>query len=248
MATNSSLSFRRRAALSFAVAPLLFAACGGSSLGPAGGANTASWCDFVVESDVLNDISLTSSGVEAEIEQLEAFVKRLPGEAPGEIKDAAKKLAEGTQLLVDAVRDADFKVLDADLGFQQDTEREAELDEASDKLDVFTQRECGRSFSGDDVADASDDSSDDVSGDVVPAADDDDTDDTGDFNPAGGTIREQMVAQLSSIGLTEAEATCIADNLDFTDPAAASGDVAAMLGFFEQCGIDLARLADLGGG
>ena len=110
---------------------------------------------------------------------------------------------------------------------------DAELDAASDKLDAYTQTNCGRSFSGDDT----DTTTSDETG-----------DDSGDFNPGDGTIREQLVAQFVSIGLANEEAECIADNLDFNNPAVQSGDIGAMLGVFEECGIGVDRLSELGGG
>ena len=73
-------------------------------------------------------------------------------------------------------------------------------------------------------------------------------DDFVDFNLGDGTIREQLVAQFVSIGMANEEAECIADNLNFGDPAVQSGDIGAMLGVFEECGIGLDRLAELGGG
>ena len=54
-------------------------------------------------------------------------MQRLPDEAPYEIKEPAKKLAEGTQMLVDAIKAADYNVFDADLGFMQDVTLEADL-------------------------------------------------------------------------------------------------------------------------
>ena len=223
-----------------AVVPLLFAACGGSS---SDGSTADAWCDFADEADVVDEIlsslGADSSDLEAGITQMELFVQRLPDEAPDEIKEPAKKLAEGTQMLVDAIKAADYNVFDADLGFMQDVTLEADLDAASEKLDVYTETNCGRSFSSGDDTDTGDGAV-DTSGDAV--------DDSGDFNPGDGTIREQLVAQFVSIGLANEEAECIADKLDFNDPAVQSGDIAAMLGVFEECGIGLDRLAELGGG
>jgi hypothetical protein len=58
-------------------------------------------------------------------------------------------------------------------------------------------------------------------------------------------LRDQLIAQFESIGLTNEESSCIAANLDFSDPAVQSGDVAAMLDVFEECGISLDRLVEL---
>lgn len=243
MITSMSRQYKLMEAL--AVVPLVFAACGGSS---SDGSTADSWCDFADEADVVDEIlsslGADSSDVEAGITQMELFVQRLPDEAPDKIKEPAKKLSEGMQMLVDAIKAADYNVFDADLGFMQDSTLEADLDVASERLDAYTETNCGRSFSrGDDTdtdAGVAGDGSVDASGDAV--------DDFVDFNLGDGTIREQLVTQFVSIGLANEEAECIADKLDFNDPAAQSGDIAAMLGVFEDCGISLDRLAELGGG
>ena len=151
MITSMSRQHKLMAAL--AVVPLVFAACGGSS---SDGSTADSWCDFADEADVVDEIlsslGADSSDVEAGITQMELFVQRLPDEAPDEIKEPAKKFSEGTQMLVDAIRAADYNVFDADLGFMQDSTLEADLDVASEKLDAYTETNCGRSFSrGDDT-------------------------------------------------------------------------------------------------
>ena len=212
------------------------ASCGGDD---SSGATAESWCDFADESDVVDDVFDTLGDDPAQIEpglkRVEGFVQRLEDEAPSEIAADAKVLADGTQMLIDAFADADYQLLDADLSFMSDSELEAQLDEAGDNIDAYTERECGRPF-GDDS------NSDDAEADAEGEADDTDT-----FDPANGTLREQLIVQFESIGLNNDEATCIADNLDFSDPAVQSGDIGAMLGVFEDCGIGLDRLAELGG-
>ncbi len=212
------------------------ASCGGDD---SSGATAESWCDFADESDVVDDVFDTLGDDPAQIEpglkRVEGFVQRLEDEAPSEIAADAKVLADGTQMLIDAFADADYQLLDADLSFMSDSELEAQLDEAGDNIDAYTERECGRPF-GDDS------NSDDAEADAEGEADDTDT-----FDPANGTLREQLIVQFESIGLSNSEATCIADNLDFSDPAVQSGDIGAMLGVFEDCGIGLDRLAELGG-
>ena len=51
----------------------------------------------------------------------------------------------------------------------------------------------------------------------------------------------------TQLGLTDAEAQCLADNVDPTDSAVLEGDQAAILALFEACDIPLERLAELGG-
>jgi hypothetical protein len=230
---------RTRLVFAGAAALLTLAACGTSDGDTSAG---GSWCDFVDESDVVDDIleslGTGSEGLEDGLNQVEKFTERLADEAPSEIADDAKVVAENTQRLVDALRDADFEVLDADLSFLGDAEVQARLDTATDGLEEYTEAECGRTFSAD--------------GETVPdeaPADGESGDDSGDadFDPASGTIREQIVGQLETLGLTSVESECIANNLDFSDPAIQSGDFQAMLGVFEICDIGLERLAEIGG-
>ena len=227
-------SARSRLAAGAAAIALVASACGGDS---SGGGTAASWCDFVTESDVVDEI-FDSLGVdpaetESGLKRVEEFVKRLPNEAPPEIAEDATTIADGAQLLIDAFASADFDIADADLSFMSDSELEANLDAAGERIDVYTQSECGRPFGEDDSAGSDPDPSEDGGSDS-------------DFDPADGTLRDQLIAQFESIGLTNEESSCIAANLDFSDPAVQSGDVAAMLDVFGECGIGLDRLAELG--
>jgi len=221
-----------------AVVALLVAGCGGGSEGDSsagGGATTDSWCDFAEGADVLDAFdSLIGSPdeIESSLKAVGEFVKQAPSEAPAEIVDEVGVLAEGTQMLIDAFADADYEILDADLSFLGDGDLEDRLDTAGTKVDEYTERECGRPFGGDSDSDGT-------------GTNETDSDD---FDPADGSLRDQLVTQFESIGLDSDEAACIADSLDFGDPAVQSGDVAAMLDVFEECGISLQRLAELGGG
>ena len=227
-------SARSRLAVGAAAIALIASACGGDS---SGGGTAASWCDFVTEFDVVDEI-FDSLGVdpaetESGLKRVEELVKRLPNEAPPEISEDATTFADGAQQLIDAFASADFDIADADLSFMTDSELAANLDAAGERIDVYTQNECGRPFGEDDAAGSDSDPSEDGGSDS-------------DFDPADGTLRDQLIAQFESIGLTNEESSCIAANLDFSDPAVQSGDVAAMIDVFGECGIGLDRLAELG--
>ena len=236
MAIGRHTSARSGLALSVASVALVVSACGGDKNS---GATAESWCKFVAESDVVDEIfdSLGVDPVETELglKKVEEFLKRLPKEAPPEIAEDAKTIADGTQQLIDAFASASFEIADADLSFLADSELESNRDAAADRIDAYSQNECGRSFGSDDSAS----SDNDLSEDEVSLSD---------FDPASGTLRDQLIAQFESIGLTKEESSCIAANLDFSDPAVQSGDVAAMLDVFETCGISLDRLVELGSG
>ena len=235
MIIRRRVSVRSRLVAGCASVALVASACGGDS---SGGGTAESWCDFVTESDVVDVIfdSLGTDPAETEsgLKQVEAFVKRLPNEAPPEIVDEAKVIADGTQMLIDALAAADYSIADADLSFMADSDLETGLEDAGESLDVYTEANCGRPFGATDSSNGDADAADDA--------------DDGDFDPANGTLRDQLIAQFESIGLTNDESSCIAANLDFSDPAVQSGDIAAMLDVFEECGIGLDRLAELGNG
>lgn len=241
MITRRSVSVRSRLIGAAAAIAFVASACGSDGNG---GGTAESWCDFVVESDavdaIFDTLGVDPAETEAGLETVEGFVQRLPDEAPPEISDDAQVIADGTQMLVDAFRTADFQIADVDLSFMADPELEESLDVAGENIDVYTEKECGRPF-GQTGTDTSE------SGASDPDAGDD-ADGSDDFDPANGTLRDQLVAQFESIGLTKDESTCIAANLDFADPAVQSGDIAAMLDVFEECGIGLDRLAELGAG
>lgn len=235
-----------------------FAACsndGGSSVNEVGGSaisgdgegSAAAWCDIVPGSDAINDIFDTitddPADVAASLGRVEEYLGQMSQAAPAEIADDVRVLTESTQQLIDAFAAADFNVLDVDLSFLEDSATEARMNDANTAIDTYTERECGRPFGDEDTAGADPDSTD--AGDLGDLADL--AEDSGVFDPSAGTIRDQLIAQFESIGLTTEEAECIADNLDFSDPAVQSGDIAAVLGLFETCDIDMGRLAELGG-
>jgi hypothetical protein len=65
------------------------------------------------------------------------------------------------------------------------------------------------------------------------------------FDP-DSPLRQQFLAYLVTCGFTEPEAACLFDHLDFTDPAVAGGEPDAMAPAFEECRIDVERLAEIG--
>lgn len=239
MITRRTVSVRSRLTAGAAVIALAASACGGDN---SGGGTAEGWCDFLQKSDevdkILDALGSDPGAVETGLREVESIAKELKEVAPSEIADDAKVVADGALTLVDAFADANFNIVDVDLAILSDTELEAERDASGDALDAFSQRECGRSF-GQDDAGSDDDANTDESG---------DSEGSGDFDPSNGTLRDQLISQFESIGLTQEESSCIAGNLDFADPAVQSGDIGAMLSVFEECEIGLDRLAQLGGG
>ena len=182
------------------------------------------WCQVARDIKERNDAITEQQTLDAE--QLEQaygdFVDALDevrDSAPEEIREDVRVAADASQEFFDALADVDFNILDLDpQGMEEIT---SDLEAAGERIDEYNERVCGIPNDEDDTA----------------------TDDT--TFDAEGTIREQIVEQLVSTGLSEEEAQCVVDNLDFSDPDIAEGDVGAMLDIFEECGVDL---SDIGGG
>ena len=120
----------------------------------------------------------------------------------------------------------------------------------------------------DDVTDGATATADeaDDSGDVTDApATSDEADDSGDVADTGvtfdidavaddggtvtdvGLIRDELVRQLILAGMTDDQATCMADNLDMEEVAAnGANDLTMFIDLFETCGIDVSKLTPPG--
>lgn len=228
---------RRTTAIRFTssvVALAAFAAACGDDNGSGG--SVEAWCDLMDEANegdaIFEGIAAASPAeVEEGMNRIEEILPMVSSAAPDEIKDDVDFFVDYTEQLVSALEDANYSLIDVDLSFIGDDQQR--LDEVNANIDAFSERECGQPFgSADDDADTGDTG---------------DTGDDGDFDPAAGTIREQLVQQFVAIGLTPDEANCLADNADFSDEAVLAGDEAAVLALFEACNIPLERLAELGG-
>jgi hypothetical protein len=139
--------------------------------------------------------------------------------------------------------------------------------DVTDDAAVTTDESNGDADSGDDDA-AGDDSgasASDVNDEatLVDDSGDDTSDDTSDADTtadtvAGGsgddsgsddvTLREQTIAQLVGVGLTDVQATCIVDNVGDLEEFARTGesDPTAFLALVEPCEIDLTLLTPPG--
>jgi hypothetical protein len=72
------------------------------------------------------------------------------------------------------------------------------------------------------------------------------TDDGGTVTDVG-LIRDELVRQLILAGMTEDQATCMADNLDMEEVAAnGANDLTMFINLFETCGIDASKLTPPG--
>ncbi len=179
------------------------------------------WCVAARELDLItNDIESALSQPEAATaffgEVLPKYDAALTV-APAEIATQVAVAVDGFHQLDEAFAVADYDILDADLSVLND----ASVAGANDTIDHYGEQVCGI------AAGSSDQSS------------------SADFDPSAGTITEQLVALLMQLGLTDVQATCFADNGDFTDPNLGA-DLDAMADLFELCGVDPTELTGPG--
>lgn len=184
----------------------------------------ADWCAIAVDVDQLSDQSdlvdyTDPAAVEAYLGELVPALESAAAEAPGEIADAVATSADIAGRLRDALADADYDMLVADLSLID--ELDAERDAAQDAIRSFNAEQCGLEF--DDDPDEPDD----------------------DFSFSDGSLRDQFIGQLVASGFTLPEAACIFDEMDFSDSSSLD-DPDALLPIFEYCGIDLDRLEEIG--
>jgi len=184
------------------------------------------WCDLARDIEERNDALDEAQTLEREQlrEAYDDFVSALDDvrdDAPDEIREDVEVAADAAREFFDALDDVDFNILDLDLESLEEVT--TDLEAASDRIQEYNERVCG-----------------------IPADDEDTSTADTVFDPGEGTIREQIVEQFVDSGFTEEEAECLADNIDFNDPAFAEGDIEAMMELFETCGLDMERLAELG--
>ncbi|MCO4833632.1 MAG: hypothetical protein KC481_08230 [Acidimicrobiaceae bacterium] len=149
---------------------------------------------------------------------------------PNEIADDLDQTIEGFGALVTALEDVNWTFIDLDLGIIEELGGAMEV--ATYNIEAYNFTECGIGLDP---------------GLPPVIAEDGTTEGSDDLPEFEGTIRDQAVLGLVEAGFTEAEANCLFENLDFTDPAVLE-DVTALLEVFTDCGISLDRLAQLGGG
>lgn len=211
------------------IAPL--AACGGDDAGGdgagSGGVSAADWCSaagLVNEAeDALDDALFDPEQLEVRIGEYRAAIAVAGGLAPDEVRADVVLLADGVDLLDELLSAADYNLLDVD--FSGIAALDDELDAAAERVQAYNQRECGFDAPG-------------------AAGDDDDSS----FDPAAGSVRDQLAREFVAGGFTEAEARCVADNIDIADFAddPDDGGIDAVIAVFELCEIPLSRLIELG--
>jgi hypothetical protein len=199
------------------------------------------WCDLARELDadesVLDDLDFTDpESLEDAFRQVVDTIENAADEAPDEIRDDVNLIADGFNDLVDELERVDFNFLDVDSSVLDNPELEA----ASDRIADYNERVCG--IETDDLDGVGDLEDVDDLDDTVDSIVDDVEDETGGTIPSEGTIRDQMVAQFTAMGMTEEQANCLVDNIDFQELGSEDADPMEFLELFETCDVDITEL------
>lgn len=186
----------------------------------------ADWCAVAADVEELSSRSdvvdyTDPDAVEEYLDELIPALEAAAASAPDEIADAVATSADISGQFRDALADADYDMLVADLSLVD--ELNDERDAARGEIRAFNAEHCGMEPDDDLDADEADD----------------------DFSFSDGSLRDQFIDQLVASGFTLPEAACIFDEMDFSD-AESLDDPDALLPIFEYCGIDLDRLEEIG--
>lgn len=205
---------------------------GGVACGGGDGDSSAKWCDIA---EKINDAEAEQEdldfsdpdALEQALDDFRAQIKAAAKVAPDEIKDAVEESAdtfeEGYQLFADA----DFDIN----GIDPAALDEIDSAEADAEIEAYNEKECGIDSSSSDSGSTDTEATDDTAapGDTV-----------GEIDGLGSL--NDLYARL---GLTEEETSCLQEHVAEL-AAVDQNDTTAMLGVFSDCGIDIARLAELG--
>jgi hypothetical protein len=195
------------------------ALAGGACGGDDDAAGSGEWCDLArdLESNTLFDeIDVDDpESVESAYRGVVDILDDAADSAPDEIKADVETVLASTEELVEALEDVDFDFTAIDESVLGDLETV----DASDRIEEYGERVCG-------IAAAED-------GDGTNGSDVSDFDDS--------AVRDQLVGQFETLGMTEDQARCLIDNMDLEDLAASGDQVdpSMFAHLFSTCGIDL---------
>ncbi len=191
------------------------------------------WCEAaaIVESDMsaVDEIDFTDPvALEQAFTQVVAVVSAAQRLAPPEIAADVAQSVQAFTTIIAALEAAEWSFLDLDLSVIDRFDAPMQL--ATYNIEKYNFDVCGI---GTDPGD--------------PPTADELSPELGDGFELEGSIRDQAVLGFIESGFTEAEANCLLDRLDITDPQAMA-DTTALLSIFTECGLSFDRLAELGGG
>jgi len=163
-----------------------------------------------------------------------ALLDQIQAIAPPAIAADVAVTREGFLIITGALREAEWDFLNVDLSVIDELDQQQEI--AGYNIEKYNFDVCGL---GEDPGDAP--ILDDSFGDSVEGSEATESEEL-----LSGTIGEQAIANLVASGFTEAEATCILDGVDIFNPEALA-NFENMLQVFDECGISIDRLSQIGG-
>jgi hypothetical protein len=209
------------------------------SNGSFSGDSNSDWCVASREindaSDELDALEFTNpDSVRDAFEGLIDTIERARSDSPDEIRDAVDTSYDAFITMRDLLRDVDYDLFNVDV--QEFESLGIAADNSSDVITAYNEEVCG--IEPDTPI-------------VEPADPGDDSSDPGDpgseFDPTSGTIRDQVIQQLVDQGFTGEEAACFFEGI-YGAGLESGASTENPLKIYEDCGIGLDRLADLGGG
>lgn len=179
----------------------------------------SAWCGLARKLEQRDDdLESALLGEPAEVEryiaEYLAEVEAAVDVAPPEIADDVATFVDGVRALDAAFAAAGYDLLRVDLSVISDLD--AEMNAVSETIEQYDSDVCGIER-------------------------DESSDDSSDIDPTAGSIRDQVIGELVELGMTQEQAGCVFDAIDFTDPNVGD-DLGAMLDVFEQCGVDPTEL------
>lgn len=191
--------------------------------------------DMFCEAAGAVDESMDTIGIGMSPEELEISLNRSLEQmdmaidyAPDDIRSAVETSAEAVGLMAGAIEDAGYDMLDVDLATVNKLDSDPKYQQADDELSAYLFDECG--IGSDPALDAAVDDLDD--GDGTELVD--------------GSVRDQLVAELTTVGFTQEEAACLSQLPDLLE-VMTSTDTTGILAAFADCDIPPERLVQLAG-
>lgn len=220
---------------------LLLAACGDSS-GP--GASTESFCaamgGFSSLDAAFEDIDLSPESIEQAFEAISSQVEAAVKVAPAEISQDIETVADGIELFLDILREADFNLFA--LGEDAAALEDPELDAAGDRVTAYVKSECGIDLD-EETSDLFEDDEVIVGTDRDPVASLE-----GDFDSLPEGLQDSLVESLEeALGVSPESIECLIRSSETLDAEALTEQLSGAEAFaiLDKCGLDF---SDFGAG
>jgi hypothetical protein len=159
------------------------------------------WCTLSTSLEAeFGDATADPAAARSFFDRLDQSLTKASSQAPAAIKSDVETFQAGFAELGEAFKAVKYNVLDLDTAVYK--RLDAEMTAADNKIKAYGVENCGKAVDPADAAEAD-----------------------GATEPIQGTVRDQMIAEMTQAGLTADQATCVAEkmtpdllNLDDTDP------------------------------